>query len=134
MDMILLTKVRIELTKAAEARLEEFEKTLDEEGKIANVHRDIYGRTKEWYEENNMQAPDEFFEKENIKNSYIDFEDDDYEDNYSKLYIIAKDIVTIEEDIDHTIIHMADKNIWVVSEKSEVIFAKREEVLNNVKV
>ena len=134
MDMILLPKVRIELTKAAEARLEEFEKTLDEEGKIANVHRDIYGRTKEWYEENNMQAPDEFFEKENIKNSYIDFEDDDYEDNYSKLYIIAKDIVTIEEDIDYTIIHMADNKSWIVSEKSEVIFAKREEVLNNVKV
>ena len=115
MDMILLTKVRIELTKAAEARLEEFETTLDE-----------YGRTKEWYEENNMQAPDEFFEKENIKNSYIDFEDDDYEDNYSKLYIIAKDIVTIEEDIDHTIIHMADKNIWVVSENLKLYLQKEK--------
>lgn len=124
--MILLTKVRLQLTEEAQLRLDAFEDSLDEDGKIASVHTDHYGRSKEWYEEAGIKVPSEFFEKENVKNNYIDFEDSDYEDKLFQLYIIAKDIEAIEQEDDYTLVHMADKKAWVVLETAEEIFKLRE--------
>lgn len=124
--MILLTKVRIQLTEEAQSRLDDFEDSLDEYGRISEVHTDHYGRTKDWYEEASIKVPSEFFEKENVKNNYIDFEESDYEDKFYQLYVIAKDIKVIEQEEEYTLVHMKDRKTWVVLETAEEIFKLKE--------